>query len=261
MCSLTAVVLTMNEEEYIAECLDSLKWCDEVVVLDSLSCDRTVELARQLGAEVIQRPFRDFADQRNAAIDLVRSEWIFFVDADERVSAQLAEEIRAAIARPEFDGWWIPTRNNYFGKWLEFGGFYPDYHLRLARRAKVRYDPQRTVHETPTLDGRPGRLDNPLIHICHQNLGELRAAKARYASMLAEMHFHQGIRPSYHLLAAPVLTFFEQLVVRKGYKDGWVGLLISLLWAYYAFDEYRRLLLLWIAPGKNKAKAPLSSRI
>ena len=242
---MSAVVLTRNEEVHLPDCLASLQWCDEVLVLDSFSTDRTVEIARLCGAAVVQRPFVNFGDQRNAALDLIQSEWVFFVDADERVSAELAAEVGAAIRLPEYDGWWVPTKSSFFGKWLSHGGFYPDYHLRLAKKKSLRYDPLQKVHEIPTLNGRAGYLKNPLLHLCYQSLGELKVAKARYAALLAEIHFEKGIKPSYHLLAAPILTFFEQLIVKKGYRDGWAGWLISVLWSYYAFDEYRRLWALW----------------
>ncbi len=142
MNDITAVILTLNEQAYLGECLDSLKWCDQVLVLDCFSTDRTVEIARQQGAHVVQRQFIDFADQRNAAINLVTTEWILFVDADERVPPELAHEVQTAIQNPAYDGWWIPRRNNFFGKWLSNGGFYPDYHLRLAKKAKYHFDPQ-----------------------------------------------------------------------------------------------------------------------
>lgn len=250
MNEITAVVLTKNEELHLPDCLKSLQWCDRVLVLDSLSTDRTVEIARQMGAQVASRPFTNFGEQRNAALALVQTEWVFFVDADERVSPELAQEVRAAIQLSDHAGWWVPTRNNFFGKWLAHGGFYPDYHLRLARKERLRYDPQQRVHESPTLDGQAGYLDNPLLHICYQSLGELRQAKSRYAALLAEIHFARGLKPSYHLLAAPILAFYQQAIVLKGYRDGRVGWLISLTWAYYAFDEYRRLWLLCRSAGQ-----------
>lgn len=251
---LTAVVLTKNEEDYIADCLDSLKWCDEVIVLDSLSTDRTIDIARQFKAKVLLRPFKNFADQRNAAIDIVKCEWILFVDADERVSKALAQEVQEAIQDSEYDGWWIPTRNNYFGHWLNYGGFWPDYHLRLARKGKLHYDSLQKVHERPDPIKRTGYLTHPINHICYQNIHDLKEAKARYATLLAEIHFEKGVKPTYHLITAPIVTFYDQLIVKKSYRDVWVGLLISLVWAYYAFDEYRRLLILWITSSKRRIR-------
>jgi glycosyltransferase involved in cell wall biosynthesis len=252
---LTAVVLTLNEENYISECLESLKWCQQVVVLDSLSTDRTVEIAHQMGARVVQRLFINFADQRNKGIELVDSEWILFVDADERVTPELAEEVSRVIGDAEYDGWWIPRKNNYFEKWMNYGGFYPDYQLRLARRAKLHFDTLEKVHETPTLNGKAGYLKSHLLHLCYQNIHELKETKNKYADLLAEVHYEKGVKPSYHLLAAPILTFFEQLIRLKGYKDGWRGWLISIIWAYYAFEEYRRTLVLWITSSRKKIVA------
>lgn len=249
MINLTAVVLTKNEEAYIAGCLESLGWCGEVVVLDSISSDRTVEIARQAGARVVLRPFQNFADQRNAAIDLVSDGWVFFVDADERVPLELAEEVRQAVQARDMDGWWVPEKNYYFGRLLNHGGFYPDYHLRLFRKGKVHFDPAQKVHEKPVLNGNAGYLEHPLVHYCYRDLHEMVSAKNRYAALLAEVHFEKGLKPSYHLVAAPVLTFFHQLIKLQGYKDGLLGVFISLVWAYYAFDEYRRTLLLWKSAG------------
>jgi len=242
---LTAVVLTLNEEAYIADCLDSLKWCDKVTVLDSLSADRTVEIARQYGAEVTLRPLTDFGDQRNAALELTDSDWVLFVDADERVSPELAHEVKLAIQEPEVDGWWIPTKNYFFGRLLSHGGFYPDYHLRLSRKGKLHYDFEEKVHERPVLEGNAGYLENPLIHLCYRDIHEMVTAKNRYSALLARIHCEKGLKPTYHLITAPILTLFEQFVVLKGFKDGFLGLFISLVWSYYAFDEYRRARMLW----------------
>jgi glycosyltransferase involved in cell wall biosynthesis len=242
---ITSVVLSKNEEQHIAECLGSLAWCGRVLVLDSGSSDRTVEIAREMGVEVHFRAFDNFASQRNAAIALVQTEWLLFIDADERVPQALADEIRTVIQHPQFDGWMIPTRNYYFGKILKYGGFYPDYHLRLARKAKFFFEENQKVHEVPTLAGEFGYLNEPLIHYCYDNHAELKRAKDKYARLLAEIHFEKGLKPTYHLLAAPILTFFEQLICKKGFKDGWLGFYISLMWGYYAFEEYRLARVLW----------------
>jgi glycosyltransferase involved in cell wall biosynthesis len=251
MGKITTIILTKNEELNITDCLERLKWCDEVIVLDSFSSDHTVEIARQFGVHVVQLPFQNFADQRNAAIDIAESDWIFFVDADERVTDDLAQEVKLATLDQDCVGWWIPRKNNYFGKWLNYGGFFPDYQFRLLKKDKCRFDPQQKVHEKPILDGRTGYLQNALIHYCYQNLSDLKKAKERYAGLLAEIHYERGLKPSYHMVAAPFLTFFQQCFILQGYKDGKVGLLISLVWAYYAFDEYWKLWGLWKAAGKK----------
>jgi (heptosyl)LPS beta-1,4-glucosyltransferase len=245
MADLTVVVLTKDEEAYIGDCLESLKWCPQVVVLDSFSSDQTVEIARQRGTRVAQRNFINFADQRNAGIDLVDSEWIFFVDADERVTPELAEEVSRVIENPEYDGWWVPRKSNYFGKWLKYGGFSPDYQLRTARKRKYHFDPTQKVHEKPIVDGKVGYLKNPLIHYCYQNLSELKKAGAIFNTLMAEVMFEQGRKPTYHFIIAPIMTLLRQACIKQGYRDGWNGLLLSLAMSYNIFDAYRRLWILW----------------
>ncbi len=252
MSNLTAVILTKNEEGYLKDCLESLSWCDQVLVLDCFSTDRTVEIARQHGARIAVRPFVNFADQRNAAIEMVKTEWIFFVDADERVTPQLADEIRLAIENAEYDGWWIPRKNNLMGRWLEYGGFYPDYHLRLARTAKYRYDPQQIVHEAPLLDGQAGYLQHPLMHLWYQSLDDMLTTRAKYAAYMAEIHHKKGMRPVIHLVAAPVYVFLKQLLFLESYKDGRVGWLVSLAWGYYKFVEYWKVWGLRLAEDRRR---------
>ena len=162
---LAAVILTKNAAKHIGDCIETLGFADRVVVSDSYSDDGTAELARQAGATVLQRPFDNFAGQRNAAMEAVDAEWIFFVDADERIPPELAAEVRQVIAeRPEV-GWWVPRHNYIAGQRVRHGGFYPDYQLRLLRRDRARYDPARPVHEVVLLDGPSGHLqhaDDPL---------------------------------------------------------------------------------------------------
>lgn len=252
MPDLTAVVLTKNEEAYIADCLRSLQWCDQVLVLDSFSTDRTVEIARQYGAAVVQRPFRNFADQRNAAIEMVRSDWILFVDADERVSPQLATEVSTAISGHKYTGYWIPTHNHHVGKLILYAGLHPDYHLRLFKRAKGRYDAAQKVHEMVILEGAAGYFANPLIHVWHETWSEFVDHQERYAQMKAEMLFERGVKPSYHFVAGPILEFLRRYVVLKGYRDGLHGLRLSYLFAYYFFKMYVILSKLWkIDAGKT----------
>lgn len=245
MSKLTSIVLAKNEETHLGGCLDSLRWCQQVVVLDSLSTDRTVEIACQHGAEVAKRSFDNFAEQRNAAIELVTSEWVLFVDADERVSSQLAAEIQEAVENPGCDGYWIPTHNYQLGRLVLHAGLYPDYHLRLFRKAKGRYDPAQKVHERVLLDGAEGHLKNPLIHISCENWAEFINHQRHYASLKAQVHFERGVKPSYHFVAGPVLEFLRRYVILQGFRDGGHGLYLSLVFAYYTFVTYLHLAHLW----------------
>src|SRR5258706_8707715 len=170
---LTAIVLTGNEERHLPDCLASLAWAPGVVVFDSFSTDRTVELARAAGARVVQRTFDNYAAQRDAALQAADTEWVLFVDADERVTPALRDEIQTVVERPE-PGWWIPRDNYIFGRLTRHAGWYPDYQLRLLRPALAHYDSQRPVHELIILDSplKPGHLTAPLIHLNYETAAE-----------------------------------------------------------------------------------------
>ncbi len=246
MPKLSVVILTKNEEENIADCIKSAKWADEVVVFDAFSEDRTVEIARKLGARIIQHPFHDFAQQRNAALEMVDSDWVFFVDADERITPELAVEARSAIQDPSRDGWWVPRYNYIFGKIVRHAGWYPDYQLRLLRRGKARYDPKREVHELVILNGEEGHLKAPLIHYNYDTVSQFIERQSFYAHYEAKILFRQGIRPKPHnFILQPLREFKRRYITLEGYKDGWRGLLLSLLMAYYSFVTYLRLWRLW----------------
>src|SRR3972149_6358735 len=157
---ISVVIITKNEEKQIHGCLESVTWADELVVLDSLSADRTVEICREYTDKVFQQPFVSFPRQRNAAKDLASGDWVFFVDADERVTPELMAEVRTAASSPEArTGYWVPRHNIIWGKWVRYGGRYPDYQLRLFRRDKAHYDEARAVHEVVILDGEAGHLE------------------------------------------------------------------------------------------------------
>jgi len=166
MHRLIAIVLTYNEAEHITACLDTLRFTDACLVVDSGSTDNTQALARQSGAEVMVRPFDNYTGQRNAALEALkdRAEWVLFVGADERVSPALAAEIQQAMTQPGFAGWRIPRRNYIFGVLTRGAGWYPDYQTRLLRIGSAHYDPSRQVHELVLLDGPEGTLNEPFIH-------------------------------------------------------------------------------------------------
>ena len=240
--SLTVVVLTKNEEQNIVDCLASASWADGLVVFDSLSEDRTVALAQMVGATVLERPFRNYADQRNAALDQVTGDWVFFLDADERATPELAEEIRRVIAQEDRVGWWVPRRNYIWGKWIKHAGWSPDYQLRLLRRGRARYDPAREVHEVVVLDGAEGYLENPLTHYNYQTLGQFMRKQERYMAYEVQILHKQGVRTRlYKFASQPLKEFWRRYVTLEGYKDGMHGLVLSALMGYYMFRAYQHL--------------------
>lgn len=242
---LAAVVLTKNEERHIGDCLDSLAWADERVVVDDFSSDRTVEIAQNRGARAVQHPFKDFASQRNAALAAIEAQWILFVDADERATAPLAEEVRRVI-RQEGDraraGWWIPRHNYMIGHRMRGGGWYPDPQLRLLCRGRAGYDLARPVHEVVILDGQAGYLENVLIHYNYDTVAQFRQKMVRYTGFEAKILQERGVRVRpWTYLTMPLREFWRRFVTLGGYRDHIYGLLFCGLMAWYTFVTYQRL--------------------
>ena len=242
---LVAVILTKNEAAHIAECIATLvAWVDAVVVWDSLSDDATAELARQAGAQVMQRPFDNYAAQRQAALDAIDAEWVFFVDADERATPELGEEIRQRLAEdvdraPRLDGYWVPRCNFIAGHETRGGGFSPDYQLRLLRRGAAHYAP-RAVHEIVTVEGAEAYLTHPLIHYNYRDWAHFHAKQRVYARFEADTLAARGIRPRPHnFILPPLREFHRRDVTLGGWRDGLHGLRLALWLAwYYGFMPY-----------------------
>lgn len=236
--TIEAVVLTYNERANLPDCLRSLLWADSLMVLDSGSQDGTQEVARALGARVVEHPFANFASQRNAALEAAEDDWVFFVDADERSTPELAAEIREAVEGPAA-GWWVPRDNYLFGRLTRYAGWYPDYQLRLLRRGRASYDPTRPVHETVLLDGEQAWLRNCLVHYNYASVGQFIAKQGRYARLEATALAAQGTpRRLRSLLSRPVREFRRRFVQLEGYRMGLHGLLLSGLTAYYSGLAY-----------------------
>jgi (heptosyl)LPS beta-1,4-glucosyltransferase len=242
MAEISVVVLTKNEERNIRPCLETLQWADELMVLDSFSEDATVEIAQDMGAEVHQHRFVNYPSQRNAALQLASGEWVFFVDADERVTPELEEEIRRVLDETGFAGWWVPRRNFIFGKWIRHAGWFPDYQLRLLRRDRARYDETREVHELVDLDGEAGYLEGLMIHYNYDTLEQFRAKQDVYTDYEAQMMLEAGERARPHnFILQPLRQFHWRYITLEGYKDGWHGLLLSFLMAYYELVRLKKL--------------------
>jgi (heptosyl)LPS beta-1,4-glucosyltransferase len=244
---LAAVILTKNAAKHILDCIETLRFADLVVVSDSYSDDGTAELAQKAGAKVLQRPFDNFAGQRNAAMDAVEAEWIFFVDADERIPPELALEVRKATLQEPEVGWWVPRHNYIAGQLVRYGGFYPDYQLRLLRRDRARYDPGRPVHEVVLLDGPSGQLQNEMVHYNYDDWAQFHAKQRRYALFEGQILRERGVKPWPHkFVRFPLREFWRRYVTLEGYKDGWLGLKLAvLLGFYYGFMPH------WYLVGKT----------
>lgn len=241
---LTAVILTLNEAQHIEDCIQSLSWVDRVVVFDSFSQDETTALAEAAGASVMQSEFLNYAQQRNAALAALETDWVFFVDADERGTPQIAEEVRQVISNRPEKGWYVPRNNIIFEKLTRGAGWYPDYQLRLFRHGCVHYE--RPVHEIAVVDGPVGYLQNPLIHYNYRDHAHFHATQEAYSSYDASILKEQGIRPRpQNYILQPWRQFWWRFVSLQGYKDGLHGLRLSLYMGFYEWVKYRKLSALW----------------
>jgi glycosyltransferase involved in cell wall biosynthesis len=263
MRTIIAVVLTLNEQRHIADCLASLAWADGRLVFDSFSVDETVARARAAGADVVQSRFENYAQQRNAALDWVAARapdsWVFFVDADERCTPALAAEIRAVVDSPDADVrpvWSVPRHNYLFGRLTKGAGWWPDFQARLFRVGRVRFDPLREVHEVALFDGERGFLKNELTHFNYDDVAQFHAKQRRYTEYDAGILFKQGIRPKpWNFVLQPLREFRRRFVSLRGYVDGVHGLHLSLLMAWYQFDLYRRLARMWRSRAASQPRA------
>ncbi|HLF26992.1 MAG TPA: glycosyltransferase family 2 protein [Anaerolineae bacterium] len=244
--TLAAVVLTRNEERHIGPCLDSLAWAGRRVVFDSFSTDGTCDLAREHGADVIQHPFTDYAAQRNAALEAVEAEWIFFVDADERATPELGEEIsRITYSVSRVTGWYVPRENYLFGKRTRGAGYWPDYQMRLLRRGMAHYE--RPASEIVALAGEAGYLKHPLIHYNYESVAQFHAKQTFRIDFEASNLYQQGIKPKFYTPYSQYARhFWWRFVTLGGWCEGWHGLRLSLLLAYYfGYRYFVRLAEMW----------------
>ena len=231
---LSVVVVTKNEEDRLRACLESVAWADEIVVVDAESDDKTVSVAREFTDHVVVRPWPGYAAQKNAALELATGQWALSLDADEIVSAELAADIRRVLAADvAADGYAVPRRNIFWGRWVRHGGLYPDWQVRLFRRDRGRFG-ARAVHESVTVDGRVERLAGHLEHRSYRDVGDFLARADRYATLAAAEAVAAGRRAGVgDLVFRPLGRFVAMYVVHAGFLDGWRGFLLASLYAYY----------------------------
>lgn len=243
--TVTVVVPTLNEEDNIVDCLQSLTFARRRVVFDCYSADRTADLAQSAGAEVLHHSFEDFAQFHNAAMARVEAEWILFVDADERATPELAAEIEEVIDQdPKEVLWWIPRHNYIFGRLTRAAGWYPDYQARLLRPEYVHWE--RPVHEIAVADGPEGYLENPLVHYNYDDVADFMARQERYNRYDAKILFEEGVRPHlYTPYTQFARHFWWRFVTLDGVSEGLHGLRLSFLTAFYEMRKHQRLARMW----------------
>jgi len=231
---LSVALVTRNEEDRLRACLESVVWADEIVVVDAESEDKTVAIAQEFTDRVVVRPWPGYAAQKNTALDLATGDWVLSLDADEVVSPELRAEIARVLASDgPADGYTVPRRNIFWGRWVRHGGLYPDRQLRLFRRGRGRFE-ARAVHESVRVDGRVESVAGHLEHRSYRDVSDFLTRADRYSTLAAEDAVAQGRRARVSdLVLRPLGRFLAMYVVQGGFLDGWRGFLLATLYAYY----------------------------
>jgi len=250
---ISAIVITFNEEQNIRAALESLRWADEIIVVDSESVDRTVEIARSFTDRIFVRAWPGYSAQKNFAAEQASFDWVFSLDADERVSDELMRELEQIkqISEPQATGFEMPRLTFYLGRWIKHSGWYPDYKLRLYNRQRSRWTGD-FVHESIEVDGRVDRLKGNLLHYTVHNASEHHLRIDRYTTLAANEMYERGKRASIaSIVFTPFMTFIRSYIVKLGFLDGLQGFAIARFAAHYAFLKNLKL---WEKrDGKQKA--------
>jgi glycosyltransferase involved in cell wall biosynthesis len=240
---ISAVLIALDEERHIEAALKSVAWADEVLVVDGGSTDQTIQKCRALGARVVEHPFTSYTDQKNRGLDEASHPWVLSVDADERVTEALADEI-GTLAQSGFQaaGYRIPRVSYYLGRFIRSTAWYPDHQLRLFDRRRGRWQ-GKYVHESVRIDGRVDELEGEMLHYSYENISDHVERLNHYAGLAALQMQEAGRKGSLvQALVYPPLVFLKNYIVKAGFTDGSVGLVVSFMNSYYVFLKY---LMLW----------------
>ena len=241
--ALSLCVICYNEEANIRRCLKSASWVDEIIVVDSMSNDRTLEIAAEYTDKIHQREWSGYVDQKNYALSKAAGHWVLSVDADEEITENLCNEIRTEITKTDAkDGYWIPRRSFYQGRWIKHSGFYPDMQLRLFKPERSIWTGGR-VHERVQTEGTSGNLKNDLLHYPYGGTisGQLQTVNS-FSSLMAEDLYQRGKRYRLSLvLLRPLWKFVEVYILKLGVLDGLAGFIIAITSAYAVFVRYVKL--------------------
>jgi glycosyltransferase involved in cell wall biosynthesis len=245
----SAVLITRNAAAVLDACLESLAFVDEIVVVDSASSDGTRDIATRRGARVVQKEWLGFGRQKQFAVEQAKHDWVLCLDADERVSPELAKSIEKALANPVSPVYRMPRRNRFLGRWLAHGEGYPDWSPRLFNRLDARWSDD-LVHEKVLYAVTPGTLRGDLLHDSYDDLATYLERQNRYTTLAARQAYELGKRASvFHLLASPVVRFFKFYILRLGFLDGVPGLVHISIGCMNSYMKYVKLMELYKTDG------------
>ena len=230
---LSVVIISKNEEEFIADAVKSALFADEVLVLDSGSTDITCTIAQQLGAKVMHQDWLGFGAKKNKVVELAKNDWVFVLDSDERITAKLQSEILSTLQEPTADGYHTARLNKFFGKNIRHCGLYPDYSIRLFNKEKGKFNDV-TVHESVQMNGDTGKLKNHMIHLAFDTVEEFSNKQKKYAEL------SQKKKNLIKAFISPIWTFVKIYIFRLGFVEGWHGFIIAKVYAKYTFWKYSK---------------------
>ncbi|MDM8550370.1 glycosyltransferase family 2 protein [Desulfobacterales bacterium HSG2] len=241
MPNISVTIISANEAHNIKDCLESVRWADEIVLVDHFSTDGTAKIAKDFGVRVFQEPWRGFAVQKNSAIDKAEGLWILSLDADERVTPPLRQEIEETIHRKSaYNGYYIGRKNFFCNQWIRHGGWYPDRNLRLFRKNAGCFQ-ERAVHERVLVEGETGYLRHPMEHYTYTSVADYLKRLERYSRLAAlEISDRKRWTRWHTLTLRPLFTFVNMYLLRRGILDGTAGLFLAVSYAYYTFLKYYR---------------------
>ena len=228
---LSIVILTKNSEKYLQKVLNSASFTDEVIIYDNGSKDKTLEIAKQFKNVkiIIDTTWEGFGKQKQKAVNSAKNNWVFILDSDEIITENLKKEILNTIKNPDFDAYFVPRLNNFFGKWMKHTGLFPDFSIRLFDKTKAKFN-NRKVHESVEAEN-IGYLKNYFLHYAYENIEEFITKQNRYSSLGAKSNKFKAI-------FSPYWTFFKLYFLKLGFLDGWEGFIVSKLYSEYTFWKY-----------------------
>ena len=243
MEKISVTIITKNEEKNIGRCLESLQWVDEIIVVDTNSDDKTVEICKQFTDHVFNESWHGYGKQKNICAAKAQNRWILNIDSDEVVTPELAEEIQKVQKEgPKYPVYHLP-RKNYFGdRWVRFGGWYPDRILRFYDKEKVAFS-ETQVHERLTPDENAGSLKRPLTHYSYRDHEDYIQRQDRYSTLYAQEKMANGFRANWtHLYLRPSFIFFRNYILKQGFRDGYLGFFLAKNAANYTYQKYAKTL-------------------
>lgn len=250
-------IITYNEELNIRRCLESVKWADEIVVIDSRSTDKTVEICREYTDKITLRDFPGHIEQKNFAVDQAKYDWVFCIDADEEVSQQLQHDIIGVLKdeHQNIVGFYVPRKTEYLGEWVTYGRWYPDYKLRLFDHRYGRWGGE-NPHDRVDIKGPTGRLKGDLLHRTYIDISHHLQVINKYTTIAANQKYSKGVKfPMLNAIFSSMFYFVDSYIIKRGIFHGYRGLILSVMGSYYVFLKYAKLWELYQTSVKNRNKS------